>query len=272
MVLPPTPSAGVRAAELAENGYFRTVKAIRRYSTHFFNTYSIMRRSILHLAIVAIAGLSLASAQAQDGSNAPILRDNRVDTAILSRPIDPKMDLSRLPLYLLRVYRQIPAAQQGYWIMQQDLNALFSQTDWYENRADEAASHEDGEPFRAVLKPDEQAFVDRVKTRERELLKQNFTVPKGYRVNLRNLANQGLSRRVRVMINGTAIYAVQGDNDWTEAMREAAQDGAVFEICSRSVANHRLPPQTLPEWLTTVDAAIPAIARYTAEGWTYVKP
>ena len=53
---------------------------------------------------------------------------------------------------------------------------------------------------------------------------------------------------------------------------EAAQDGAVFEICSRSVANHRLPPQTLPEWLTTVDAAIPAIARYTAEGWTYVKP
>lgn len=90
--------------------------------------------------------------------------------------------------------------------------------------------------------------------------------------NLRNLANQGLSSRVRVMINGTAIYAVQGDNDWTEAMREAAQDGAVFEICSRSVANHRLPPQTLPEWLTTVDAAIPAIARYTAEGWTYVKP
>ena len=98
MVLPPTPSAGVRAAELAENGYFRTAKAIRRYSTHFFNTYSIMRRSILHLAIVAIAGLSFASAQAQDGSDAPILRDNRVDTAILSRPINPKMDLSRLPL------------------------------------------------------------------------------------------------------------------------------------------------------------------------------
>lgn len=55
-------------------------------------------------------------------------------------------------------------------------------------------------------------------------------------------------------------------------MRRVAQDGAVFEICSRSVANHRLPSQTLPEWLTTVDAAIPAIARYTAEGWTYVKP
>lgn len=91
MVLPPTPAADVRAAELAENDYFRTAKAIRRYSTHFFNTYSIMRRSILHLAIVAIAGLSFASAQAQDGSDAPILRDNRVDTAILSRPINPKM-------------------------------------------------------------------------------------------------------------------------------------------------------------------------------------
>ena len=42
--------------------------------------------------------------------------------------------------------------------------------------------------------------------------------------NLRNLADQGRSSRVRVMINGTAIYAVQGDNDWTEAMREAAME------------------------------------------------
>lgn len=90
--------------------------------------------------------------------------------------------------------------------------------------------------------------------------------------NLRNLADQGLSSRVRVMINGTAIYAVQGVNDWTEEMRRSGRDGATFEICSRSVANHRLPLQTLPEWLTTVDAAIPAIAEYVAEGWTYVKP
>ena len=84
--------------------------------------------------------------------------------------------------------------------------------------------------------------------------------------NLRNLADQGLSSRVRVMINDTAIYAVQGVNDWTEEMRRSARDGATFEICSRSVANHRLPLQTLPEWLAVVDAAIPAIAEYIAEG------
>ena len=90
--------------------------------------------------------------------------------------------------------------------------------------------------------------------------------------NLRNLADQGLSPRVRVMINGTAIYAVQGVNDWTEAMRESTRDGAVFEICSRSVANHGLPRETLPPWLTLVDAAIPAIAECIAEGWTYIKP
>ena len=187
-----------------------------------------MRRSILHLAIVAIAGLSFASAQAQDGSNAPILRDNRVDTAILSRPIDPKMDLSRLPLYLLRIYRQIPAAQQGYWIMQQDLNALFRQTDWYYSRAEEADFRGDGEPFRAVLKPDEQAFVDRVQARERELLKQNFTVPKGYRVNLRNLANpyqfealpagmqEALARNGFVIVpqNDIQLFHVYENNDY----------------------------------------------------------
>ena len=159
-------------------------------TTHPIHTYNIMKRSIRLLTIVALAGLSLATGHAKDGTKAPILKDNRVDTTILSRPIDPKMDLSSLPLYLLRVYRQIPAAQRGYWIMQQDLNALFSQTDWYYNRAEEAAEKASGEePFVPTLTAAEKAFVDRVQARERELMKENFTVPTGYRVNMRNLAN-----------------------------------------------------------------------------------
>lgn len=148
-----------------------------------------MKRSIILLTIVALAGLSLATGHAKDGTKAPILKDNRVDTALLGKPINPKMDVSKLPLYLVRIYRQIPAAQRGFWLMQQDLNSVFSQTGWYEERAMEAAAKNGGEPATPRLTPEEQAFTDRLMARERELLKENFTVTKGYRVNLRNLVN-----------------------------------------------------------------------------------
>ena len=68
------------------------------------------------------------------------------------------------------------------------------------------------------------------------------------------------------MINGTAIYVLQGDNDWTEAMERAAQAGATFEVCSRSIANHGIDPKTLPQWVTPIPAAIPSIAEYARQG------
>ena len=50
--------------------------------------------------------------------------------------------------------------------------------------------------------------------------------------NLGNLTNLGLASRVSFMFIGTAIYVLQGVNDWTEAMERAAQAGATFEVCS----------------------------------------
>ena len=74
------------------------------------------------------------------------------------------------------------------------------------------------------------------------------------------------------MINGTAIYAVQGQNDWTESMQRAAAAGARFEICSRSISNHKFPEKTLPEWITPIWAAVPVIAEHVNEGFTYIRP
>ncbi|MBO3725492.1 CoA biosynthesis protein CoaBC [Actinomyces bowdenii] len=90
--------------------------------------------------------------------------------------------------------------------------------------------------------------------------------------NLANLADLGCAGRVRVMINGTAIYVLQGDNDWTRAMHRAAEAGTVLEVCQRSLANHGIDPGSLPEWITPVRAAIPVIAEHTAAGCTYIKP
>jgi len=90
--------------------------------------------------------------------------------------------------------------------------------------------------------------------------------------NLRSLCDQGLGRQVTVVINGTAIFAVQGPNDWTGAMERAAHQGVAFEICSRSLASHEVPPETLPAWITPVPSAMPAIAGHVADGFVYIKP
>ncbi|MGL5405577.1 MAG: DsrE family protein [Propionibacteriaceae bacterium] len=90
--------------------------------------------------------------------------------------------------------------------------------------------------------------------------------------NLRNLCQLGLAENVTVVINGTAIYVIQGQNDWIQAMKEAAECGVRFEICERSLENHGLPIDSLPKWVTPIWAAIPIISEYVGNGYTYVKP
>jgi len=90
--------------------------------------------------------------------------------------------------------------------------------------------------------------------------------------NLGNLRQLGFAENVTVLINGTAIYAVQGSNDWTEAMRAAAEDGVRFEICERSLANHGFPPDSIPSWMTPIWAAVPVVAEHLADGYAYIKP
>lgn len=90
--------------------------------------------------------------------------------------------------------------------------------------------------------------------------------------NLGNLTELGLAGRVRVMINGTAIYVLQGEHDWIQAMRRASEAGAIFEVCERSLANHGISADSIPEWVTPIWAAVPVIAEHVAEGYTYIKP
>ncbi|NDR53956.1 CoA biosynthesis protein CoaBC [Actinomyces sp. 565] len=90
--------------------------------------------------------------------------------------------------------------------------------------------------------------------------------------NRANMTELGFAEAITVMVNGTAIYAIQGANDWTSAMERAAAAGGTFEVCSRSVANHSLPVESLPPWFRVVPAAIPAIAEHVRAGATYIKP
>ncbi len=90
--------------------------------------------------------------------------------------------------------------------------------------------------------------------------------------NLNNMIEQNRADQIIVVINGTAIYVLQGDNDWTQAMKKAADHGTAFVVCERSIRNHKIARESLPTWCGTVPAAIPAIGELTQQGLAYIKP
>jgi len=136
----------------------------------------------------------------------------RIDVEQLNRNIDTDMDISQLTLSELRVLRNAFAARQGYPFVSSELRCLFSATSWYDDifwkryfRVDSTECPDaprDTTDWRnnymlqdAFLNPlklskAEEAFVARIKTRERELLRHNFKTAAGERVNMDNIINR----------------------------------------------------------------------------------
>lgn len=170
----------------------------------------------------------------------------------LNKPIDLKMDISRLSLAELRVLRNAFAARQGYAFQSADLRSLFSTTTWYDSlmwkrwgvvedlhpdpfenlSEDYRENYRLNAMKRAPLRytPAEAAFVKRLQAREKELLKTNFQAPDGYRVNTAVLSNPWqletfdpklkdmLGRNGFAMAHGTGmqLFHVYEQNDYQE--------------------------------------------------------
>ena len=144
----------------------------------------------------------------------------RIDVESLKDNIDLNMDISQLTVSELRVLRNAFAARQGYIFMTAELRNVFEQTTWYNNLMmarweheeegiDEWYNDEDDEmsaAFEATKNPitytkEEEAFIEKIKAREKELLESNFKMDEGFIVNVDNVVNlyqkQGLGWETR---------------------------------------------------------------------------
>ena len=156
------------------------------------------------LVLACMASLMAACSQKQSVVQVPV---STIDAESLRDSIDYNMDVSGLCLSDLRTLRNAPAAQRGYPFKDSYLRGVFGVTTWYDSlmyALDEkvqGVESKEGESwrdayFRAIAEqklitysPEETAFMKRVKEREDELLKQNFEVEEGLRVNMANLLN-----------------------------------------------------------------------------------
>ena len=156
------------------------------------------------LMLACMAGLITACSQKQSVVQVPV---STIDAESLRDSIDYDMDVSGLNLSDLRILRNAPAAQRGYPFKDSYLRGIYGVTTWYDSlmyALDEkvqGVESKENESWRdAYLRAiDEQkliiyndvemAFMKRLKKREDELLKQNFDVEEGLRVNMSNLLN-----------------------------------------------------------------------------------
>ena len=168
--------------------------------------------------------------------------DAHIDVERLKDRIDLTLDVSKLNLNEVRVLRNAFAARQGYPFRDAYLRGIFMTTSWYEEamwkhfeKLDElwesqpATNEDDNLSYRdSYYKMEnqlmplnyskaEQAFIEKLRQREQQLLKENFTVAAGQRVNMSNVVNasqlSSFDHRLhsRLATNGFAI--VPADNE-----------------------------------------------------------
>ena len=163
-----------------------------------------MRKLLLTACVAA-----LVCACSQKQSVVTTVPPSQIDVEKLLDSIDYDIDVSGLSLADVRTLRNAPAAQRGLPFMDAYIRGVFAQTTWYDSlmwQFDEKVetagieSKED-EPWRdfyyRVVKEknlldyndQEKAFIQRMQAREEELMKLNFEVPEGLRVNVSNLLN-----------------------------------------------------------------------------------
>lgn len=151
-----------------------------------------MKKFLLFIACL----LTLTTWAQEDQVVKPLILPGKghINVEKLNGKIDMNMDISQLSVSELRVLRNAFAAQQGYAFMDGDLRSVFETTSWYHDRLWEKFEKEDANNTTIPLKytSDQQAFIDKLQAREKELLADNgnFSPSKRiYRVNIENLVN-----------------------------------------------------------------------------------
>lgn len=90
--------------------------------------------------------------------------------------------------------------------------------------------------------------------------------------NLRNLTAEWPQARLRVVVDGSAVLVLQGENVLTAALAEMADSGVEFMVCPNALREHHIAPATIPSFALTALGGVVALVQAQQEGYAYVKP
>lgn len=90
--------------------------------------------------------------------------------------------------------------------------------------------------------------------------------------NLTNLTAQWPKAHLRLVVDGTAVYGLQGATDVTAKLTPMAEAGVEFQICPNALHEHGIDPSTIPSWAQVTLGGVVALVSAQRDGYAYVKP
>ena len=90
--------------------------------------------------------------------------------------------------------------------------------------------------------------------------------------NLENLAATHPAARIRVVVDGTGVYALQGPSDVVARLAPLAEKGVILEVCPNALRDHEIAVTAKPAFASTSLGGVIALATAQREGYAYIKP
>lgn len=90
--------------------------------------------------------------------------------------------------------------------------------------------------------------------------------------NLTNLTQAWPRAHLRVVVDGSAVFPLQGENVITTALGRLADDGVDVAVCPNALEEHQIDPATIPSYARTNLGGVVALVQAHQEGFVYIKP
>jgi intracellular sulfur oxidation DsrE/DsrF family protein len=90
--------------------------------------------------------------------------------------------------------------------------------------------------------------------------------------NLRNLTQEWPRAQLRVVVDGSAVTSLQGENNLTTDLTQFARAGVELQVCPNALREHGIDPATIPAFAQTSLGGVVALVVAHHEGFVYVKP
>lgn len=90
--------------------------------------------------------------------------------------------------------------------------------------------------------------------------------------NLKNLTAEWPNARIRVVVDGSAVYTLQGSSDQLTELAAAAEAGVEVHVCPNALREHQIDPASIPSYALTDLGGVVALVQAQLEGFAYVKP
>lgn len=131
------------------------------------------------------------------------------------------------------------------------------------------------------------AIVPRVATAQEATPAEAESVPPDFRVvlhvstidhwpyalsNIDNMQHDWPRATVRVVVDGTAVYSLQGQNDVVAALTRAHASGLELAVCPNALREHNVAVASVPPFASTALGGVVALVAAQRAGFVYIKP